>query len=98
MSEPRLYYDHAATSFPKPPAVAEAMHAYMTRLGASPGRGAYAEVLETTRLVQRCRDGISTLINGASGDQVVFMSNGAFGGARQTFTAVMQRTRGSQAL
>lgn len=29
-----------------------------------------------------------------SGDQVVFMSNGGFGGARQTLTAVLQRTRG----
>ena len=30
-----------------------------------------------------------------SGDQVVFMSNGGFGGARQTLTAVLQRTRAS---
>lgn len=30
-----------------------------------------------------------------SGDQVVFMSNGGFGSARQTFTALLQRTRGS---
>jgi UDP-N-acetylmuramate: L-alanyl-gamma-D-glutamyl-meso-diaminopimelate ligase len=30
-----------------------------------------------------------------AGDQVVFMSNGDFGGARQTLTAVLQRTRGS---
>jgi len=29
----------------------------------------------------------------ASGDQVVFMSNGGFGAARQTLTAVLQRTR-----
>ncbi len=29
-----------------------------------------------------------------SGDQVVFMSNGGFGGTRQTLTAVLQRTRG----
>ena len=28
-----------------------------------------------------------------SGDQVVFMSNGGFGAARQTLTAVLQRTR-----
>jgi len=39
-----------------------------------------------------------TLVNDMStrvlaGDQVVFMSNGGFGGARQTFTAVLQRTR-----
>jgi UDP-N-acetylmuramate: L-alanyl-gamma-D-glutamyl-meso-diaminopimelate ligase len=30
-----------------------------------------------------------------SGDQVVFMSNGGFGSARQTLTAVLQRTRSS---
>ncbi len=28
-----------------------------------------------------------------SGDQVVFMSNGGFGGARQTLTALLQRMR-----
>ena len=28
-----------------------------------------------------------------SGDQVIFMSNGGFGSARQTLTAVLQRTR-----
>ncbi len=38
------------------------------------------------------------LVNGlatgvATGDRVVFMSNGGFGGARQTLTAVLQRTR-----
>ena len=27
------------------------------------------------------------------GDQVIFMSNGGFGSARQTLTAVLQRTR-----
>ncbi len=30
-----------------------------------------------------------------SGDQIVFMSNGGFGSARQTLTAMLQRTRGS---
>lgn len=30
-----------------------------------------------------------------SGDQVIFMSNGGFGSARQTLTAVLQRTRGA---
>ena len=29
------------------------------------------------------------------GDQIVFMSNGGFGSARQTLTALLQRTRGS---
>ncbi len=30
-----------------------------------------------------------------AGDQIVFMSNGGFGSARQTLTAMLQRTRGS---
>ncbi len=30
-----------------------------------------------------------------AGDQVIFMSNGGFGSARQTLTAMLQRTRGS---
>jgi UDP-N-acetylmuramate: L-alanyl-gamma-D-glutamyl-meso-diaminopimelate ligase len=36
---------------------------------------------------------MSTRVRG--GDQVIFMSNGSFGSARQTFTALLQRTRGS---
>ena len=31
----------------------------------------------------------------SGGDRVVFMSNGGFGAARQTLTALLQRTRGS---
>ena len=30
-----------------------------------------------------------------SGDQIIFMSNGGFGSARQTLTALLQRTRSS---
>ena len=56
ISEPqprRRYFDNAATSFPKPPAVWEAMQRYATELGASPGRGAYREVIETGRLAKQ---------------------------------------------
>ena len=38
---PAIYLDNAATSFPKPPAVAEAMVRYMTEVGASINRGVY---------------------------------------------------------
>ncbi|MEM6333388.1 MAG: aminotransferase class V-fold PLP-dependent enzyme [Planctomycetota bacterium] len=71
----RLYLDNAATSFPKPPAVHEAMADYATRLGASPGRGAYAEAREAGELLTRCRQRINTLLNGQSADHVVFTLN-----------------------
>jgi cysteine desulfurase / selenocysteine lyase len=71
----RLYMDNAATSFPKPPAVHEAMTDFATRLGASPGRGAYAEAREAGRLMHVCRERINSLIGGESPEHVVFTLN-----------------------
>ncbi|NJL32492.1 MAG: aminotransferase class V-fold PLP-dependent enzyme [Phycisphaerales bacterium] len=58
----RLYMDNAATSFPKPPGVMAAMQHYAAELGASPGRGAYAEARESGRLMNECRGRIAQLI------------------------------------
>ncbi len=71
----RLYMDNAATSFPKPRAVVDAMVRYSTELGASPGRGSYRESVESGRLLDQCRQRISTLINGEDPSQVVFTLN-----------------------
>ncbi|MCI0363636.1 MAG: aminotransferase class V-fold PLP-dependent enzyme [Phycisphaerales bacterium] len=68
----RLYFDNAATSFPKPPEVAQAVMRYLTHVGASPGRGAYAEAVEAGRVMNRCRDLICKLIHGESADHIVF--------------------------
>lgn len=74
-SSRRVYLDNAATSFPKPPCVLEAMTRYATELGASPGRGAYSEARETTRLFGECRQRLNQLIGGASSDHVIFTLN-----------------------
>ncbi|MEM8873371.1 MAG: aminotransferase class V-fold PLP-dependent enzyme [Planctomycetota bacterium] len=71
----RLYMDNAATSFPKPTAVAEAMKDYADRLGASAGRGAYAEAIETGQIIDRCRRDITTLIGADSPVHVIFTLN-----------------------
>src|SRR3954463_1381088 len=71
----RIYLDNAATSFPKPPGVYEAMLDYGTRVGASPGRGHYAESREGARLLRQCRARINTLIHGESPDHIVFPLN-----------------------
>ena len=73
----RLYADNAATSFPKPPAVWDAMRAYAEDLGASAGRGAYREALETGVLVTTCRRRLAKLINAEDANQVVFTHNGS---------------------
>ena len=72
---PRRYFDNAATSFPKPESVARAMLDYATGLGASPGRGAYAESRASAEILTRCRRAIGDLINLPSPDHVVFTLN-----------------------
>src|ERR1043166_9395653 len=71
----RLYLDNAATSFPKPPEVIDAMRPYAEELGASAGRGAYREAVETGEIVARCRRTLAKLINAAAPENVVFTVN-----------------------
>lgn len=71
----RLYMDNAATSFPKPRAVIEAMVRYATELGASAGRGAYHEAVETGVLIGECRRRLQKLFNGERPEHFVFTLN-----------------------
>jgi cysteine desulfurase/selenocysteine lyase len=71
----RLYLDNAATSFPKPPAVMQAMVNYASELGASAGRGAYREAMETGRLLTECRRRLQRLFHGESPDNFIFTLN-----------------------
>lgn len=58
MLQRRLYLDNAATSYPKPSCVIEAMTRYAEELGASPGRGAYAEARASGEMLWRCREAV----------------------------------------
>jgi hypothetical protein len=71
----RLYLDNAATSFPKPRAVTDAMVRYATELGASAGRGAYREAVETGNLIAECRRRLNRLFNGERPEHFVFTLN-----------------------
>ena len=71
----RLYLDNAATSFPKPRGVVEAVVRYMNELGASAGRGAYREAIETGALMTECRRRLNRLFNGERAEHFVFTLN-----------------------
>jgi cysteine desulfurase/selenocysteine lyase len=72
----RIYLDNAATSWPKPEAVYRAVDDYQQRLGAPAGRGAYAEVAETERMVLSCRKNVAQLIGASDPSRIVFTQNG----------------------
>ena len=71
----RIYLDNAATSFPKPPEVAQAVYCYMTEIGCSINRGCYASAYDTEEIVYETRQMLCDLFNGSDCKNVVFTKN-----------------------
>ncbi len=69
------YFDNAATSFPKPPAVAAAMSRYLNEVGGPYGRSAYTRAFDVSRTVEKTRDLLAQRMGTRHGDQVVFAPN-----------------------
>lgn len=76
MTRPRVYLDNAATSWPKPQTVYQAVDQYQRELGASPSRSVYAEAMEVDRVVDLARASVVRLIDGQRPQHVVFTLNG----------------------
>ncbi|MCJ7544336.1 MAG: aminotransferase class V-fold PLP-dependent enzyme [Phycisphaerae bacterium] len=71
----RIYMDNAATSFPKPPGVMEAMVDFARHCGASAGRGAYAEAKACEQVLATCRARVAELIGAEGPERIVFAMN-----------------------
>ena len=59
----QIYLDNAATSFPKPPAVATSMTRYLTEVGASINRGVYARAQDAGMTTLLLREGLCKLFH-----------------------------------
>ncbi len=69
-----FYLDHAATSWPKPREVEEAVITAMKKSGGNAGRGAHRLSLSAAEEIYRCRAVAATLFN-ASPERVIFTLN-----------------------
>jgi selenocysteine lyase/cysteine desulfurase len=67
--------DNAATSFPKPREVLGAITRYTREIGASAGRGAYREALESGSIIAECRRRLCKLFNGERAEHFIFTLN-----------------------
>ncbi len=77
MSKPvRVYLDNAATSWPKPESVYEAVDRYQRDLGAPTSRSAYREAAESEREIQNARHAIARLLGVADPHRIIFTLNG----------------------
>lgn len=70
-----IYLDNAATSWPKPPEVGNAMTDFLTSVGGNPGRSGHRLSVEAARIVYDCRTQIADLLGVADPSRVVFLSN-----------------------
>lgn len=76
---PPVYFDNAATSFPKPESVYAAVNKYQRELGAAAGRGAYQRGLQVNALVERTRTLLARLLHCTDPSRVIFTKNATEG-------------------
>ena len=71
----RLYFDSAATSFPKPESVIEAVTNYMKNYGTNVNRGGYQSAYSTASVVYDTREKLCHLFDFAPCENVIFTQN-----------------------
>jgi cysteine desulfurase family protein len=71
----RIYFDNAATSWPKPDSVYDAVDHYQRENGAAFGRGAHDSATEVNRIVTRCRQRVAKLLGVKQPERVIFTLN-----------------------
>ena len=70
-----IYLDNAATSYPKPREVADAVYDFMINNGTSSGRGSYQKAMESDFFIYNTRKEIASLFNFSDPKKVIFTSN-----------------------
>ncbi len=67
-----IYLDNAATTFPKPEQVYQAIEHALRKIGAGPGRGGHSRGLEATRVVFESRETLSAFFGIRDSSRLVF--------------------------
>lgn len=70
-----IYWDNAATTFPKPTAVQRVVQQCMTAYGGNPGRGGHRLSMAAAEQVYECRESVARFFGLDDPTGVIFMSN-----------------------
>jgi cysteine desulfurase/selenocysteine lyase len=84
-----IYLDNAATSFPKPPVVHEAMLRFARDTGANPGRSGHRLSVDAGRVIYDARESIAELFTVTDPLRVLFTGN-ATGGLNQALLGLLR--------
>ena len=70
-----LYFDNAATSWPKPEETQAAMNRYLRQIGGSPGRSGHRLSIEAGRIILDAREAVARLFGADDPFRIVFTKN-----------------------
>jgi len=70
-----IYFDNAATSWPKPREVKDAMAHFLGYIGANPGRSGHRMSIEASRILYRTRDALAELFHASNPLRVILCHN-----------------------
>jgi cysteine desulfurase family protein len=73
------YFDHGATSWPKPPGVTDAMVRAITEAGGNPGRGAHSLALAASRVILGARGALASLLGVHDSRDLIFTPGCTYG-------------------
>lgn len=76
MSQPPIYLDNAATSWPKPNSVYDAVDRYQRENGAPYGRGGYSAATTVGRTIESLRVELAELIGVGDSNRIIFTYSG----------------------
>lgn len=70
-----IYLDNAATSYPKPEAVYDAVDDILRRVAGNPGRASHRMAVEASRVIFTARESVAGLINAPDSSRIAFTKN-----------------------
>jgi len=73
------YFDNAATSWPKPPAVRAALDAYFGEGGGNPGRAGHRMSIAAAQIIEHARDLLAELLNADDSTRIILTKNATEG-------------------
>lgn len=73
-----IYFDNAATTFPKPESVIKAQEKFYREIGGNPGRSGHALSVKAGEIIEEAREAIADLINADDPMQIAFTYNASY--------------------
>ena len=77
MQNKTIYFDNAATSWPKPPAVAETMTRFLAKDAANPGRAGHRMAVAAERMINSVRKQLADLV-GVTRQTIILIEAGKY--------------------